>query len=63
MAYKTHRSVRCTPFPAGQIKKKQSTNIKRNEIIIMNIINDNTFNLPDSLLNDNGYMKGTPSLS
>ena len=41
-------------------KKKQSTNIKRDEIIIMNIINDNTFNLHISHLNnDNRYMKVT----
>ena len=41
-------------------KKKQSTNIKRDKIDIMNIINDNTFNLYNSLLNiDNRYMKVT----
>ena len=42
-----------------KIYVKQSTNIKRDEINIMNIINDNTFNLHDSLLNDNKYMKVT----
>ena len=37
---------------------KQSTHIKRDEINIMNIINNKTFNLPNSLLiNDNRYMK------
>ena len=49
-----------TPISTGQIKKKKSTNIKRDEIDIMNIINDNTFNLHNSLLkNDNRYMKVT----
>ena len=39
---------------------KRSTNIKGDEINIMNIINDNTFNLHNSLLNnDNRYMKVT----
>ena len=53
--------IRHTPISAEQIKKKtQSTNIRRDEIIIMNIINDNTFNLHNSLLNnDNRYMKVT----
>ena len=37
---------------------KQSTNIKRAETNILNIINGNTFNLHNSLLNnDNRYMK------
>ena len=41
-------------------KNKQSTNIKHDEINIMNIINDNTFNMHNSLLNnDNRYMKIT----
>ena len=41
-------------------EKKQSTNIKCDEINIMNIIKDNTFNLHNSLLNnDNRYMKVT----
>ncbi len=40
---------------------KQSTNIKRDEINMMNIINDNTFNLRNRLLNkDKRYMKVTP---
>ena len=52
MAYKTHKWIRCTPNSAEQIKKKkQSTNIKCDEVNIMNIINDNTFNL------HNKYMK------
>ena len=52
-----HGCIRRTPISAGQIK---NTNIKRKEIIIMNIINDNTFNLHNSLLNnDNRYMKIT----
>ena len=39
---------------------KQSTNIKCDEINIMNVINNNSFNLLYSLLrNDNMYMKGT----
>ena len=39
---------------------KQITNIKRDEINITNRINDNTFNLHNSLLNnDNRYMKFT----
>ena len=41
-----------------KILVEQSTNIKHNEINIMNIIIDNTFNLHNSLLNnDNWYMK------
>ena len=37
---------------------KQSTNIKRDEINIMNIINGKTFNLRNNPLNnDNRYMK------
>ena len=41
-------------------KNKRSTNIKRNEITKMNIINDITFNLHNKLLiNDNRYMKVT----
>ena len=62
MAYKTHGCIRRAPISAGQIKKnKQSTNIKRDEVTIMNIINDNTFNLHNNLLNnDNKYMKVTP---
>ena len=57
MPYKMHRCIRHTPISAGQIKKKQRTNIKCD---IMNIINDNTFNLHNSLLyNNNGYIKVT----
>ena len=60
MAYNMPRCIRRTPISAGQIKKKQSTNIKCDEINIMNIINDNTFNLYNSPLNnDNRYMKDT----
>ena len=40
--------------------KNINANIKRDEINIKNIINDNTFNLHDSLLNnDNRHMKVT----
>ena len=39
-------------FSWANQEKKQSTNIKSNEINIMIIINDNTFNLPYSLLNN-----------
>ena len=35
------RCIRHIPILAGQIKKKEITNIKHNEINIMNIINDN----------------------
>ena len=39
---------------------KQSTNIKRDEINKMNIINDTTFNVHNSCLNyDNRYIKVT----
>ena len=56
--------IRCTSISAGEIKKiflvKQSTNIKHDEINIMNIINNNTFNLHNNLLNnDNRYIKVT----
>ena len=58
--------IRRTPISTGQIKKKivkQSTNIKPDEINIMNIINDNTFNLQNKLLNDdNRYIKITLKL-
>ena len=41
---------------------KPNTNIKSNEINIINIINDNTFNLHYNLLdNNNKYMKVTKS--
>ena len=47
-------------FRRADIEKKLSTNIRREENNIMNIINDNTFNLYNSLLNnDNRYMKVT----
>ena len=63
MAYTTQRCISRTSVSAGQIKKKllkQSTNIKRDEINIMNIIDDNSFNLHNNLLNnDNMYMKVT----
>ena len=37
-----------------------NTNINQDEINIMNTINDNTFNLPNNLLNnDNRYMTFT----
>ena len=50
MAYKTHPNF-------SKSRKKQSINIKRDEINMMNII---TFNLHNSLLNnDNRYMKVT----
>ena len=53
--YKMHLN-----FSRANQEKKQRTNIKRDEINIMNIINDNTFNLCNSLLNnDNKYMKVT----
>ena len=47
-------------FSKANQEKKQSINIKCDEINIMNIINDNTFNLHNSLLNnDNRLMKVT----
>ena len=53
MAYKTHPN-----FNRANQEKKQSTHLKCDEIDMMNIINNNTFNLPNSLLNnDNRYMK------
>ena len=58
-AYKTHRCQGRTLISAVQIKKKkQSTNIKRDKINIMNVINDGTFDPHNSLLNnDNWYIK------
>ena len=45
-------------FSQANQEKKQSTNIKWDEINIMTIFNDNTFNLHNSLLNnDNKYIK------
>ena len=60
-AYKTYECIKHT---TNSIEKNQETklssNIKHDEINIMNIINDNTFNLHNSLLNnDNRYMKIT----
>ena len=53
--YKTHPN-----FSRANQEKDQNTNIKRDEINIMNIINDITFNLHNNLLNnDNRYMKVT----
>ena len=58
-----YESIRRISISAWQIKKilvKQCTNIKRNEIIIRNIIDQNTFNLHNSILNNyNRYMKVT----
>ena len=55
MVYKTH-----SYFNRANQEQKLSTDIKRDEINIMNIINDNTFNWHNSLLNNgNKYMKGT----
>ena len=62
MAYRMHGDIRHTPISLEQIKKKtkQSTNIKCDEINTMNIFNDNTFDLHNSLLNnDNRYTKVT----
>ena len=56
--YKTHSNF--SLVNQENILMKQNTNIKRNEINIINIINDNTFNLHNSLLNnDSRYMKVT----
>ena len=55
MAYKMHPN-----FSRTNQEKKLSTNIKHDGINIMNIINDNTFNMYNSLLNnDKMYMKVT----
>ena len=51
MAYKTHGCLRRTPILAVQIKR--STNIKRDEINMMNIIGDNSLNPHNSLLDNN----------
>ena len=59
-AYKAHWCLKCTPISEEQINKKLSNNFKRDEINMMNIINDNTFNLHNSLLNyDIRYTKVT----
>ena len=42
MAYNTQGCIGQNPISAGQIKKKQSSNIKRDKINIMNIINGNS---------------------
>ena len=58
MVYKTQPNF----IRANQknLVKQQSTDIKHDEINIMNIINDNIFNLHNSFLNnDNRYMKIT----
>ena len=56
MVYKTQPNFCCTN--QEKILQKQSTNIKRDEINIINIINDNSFNLHNSLLkNYIRYMK------
>ena len=53
--------MRRTPISVGQIKKKKQSTIKNViKIDIMNIINDNTFNLHNNFLNnDIRYMKVT----
>ena len=54
MGYETYGCIRRTPISAEQIKKKKKkTNIKHDEINMLNIVNDNTFNLYNSLLNNN----------
>ena len=56
--YKTLGSIRRVPISVGEPGKKLNTNIKRDGRNIMNIINDNTFNVHNSLLNnDNSYIK------
>ena len=56
--YKTHSYIRRITMSVWQSRK--STNIKRDEIDIINIINDSTFNLNNNLLNnENRYMKVT----
>ena len=56
-AYKTHPNF---SRANQEKKKKQSTNIKLEEINIINIINDNAFNVHKSLLNNNiRYLKVT----
>ena len=48
--YKYQTQVHSPTKSRKKQNKKQSTNIKRDEINIMNIINDNTFNLYNSFL-------------
>ena len=64
MAYKSCGYIRRTSFSAGQIKKKKkSIKSKLDEISITNLINGNTFNLHNNLLNNNNrYMKVTQKL-
>ena len=51
--YKTHPNF---SWANPEKKKAESNNIIRDEINIMNIINDNTFNLNNNVLNyNNGY--------
>ena len=60
MAYRTHGRIRRNPLCRKKSWKIEKTNINRNEINIMNIINDNTFNQHKSLLNnDNRSIKVT----
>ena len=50
--YRIWRLIRRTPISAGKSRKnlmKQNAHIKRDEINIMNISNDNSFNLHSSL--------------
>ena len=59
-SYTSHGFMILTPILARQIKKKQSTNIKRDEFNIMNIINDKIFYQHKSPLNNgNRHMKVT----
>ena len=56
--YNTHPTLSRANQKKNLVKK--STNIKRDEINIMNLINNNIFNLHNNLLNnDNRYMKDT----
>ena len=58
MAYKTHPNFSWAN--QEKILVIEGTNIKHVEFELMNIINDNTFNLHNSLLsNDNRNMKVT----
>ena len=58
--FKTHPNFSRANQEKKNPQQQQSTNIKRNEINIMNIINVNTFNMHNGLLNyDNWLMKVT----
>ena len=62
MAYKIHRCIKRTSISPRHIKKKKKNKvlILCDEINILNIIYENTFNLYNRLLNnDNRYMKVT----